>query len=112
MKAKEYLLQIPTIDAKIRNKTREIGLWGDCSTYEVKQLSGEINALREQKKSIVAVIERLPPNQYNILHWKYVLGMTYAQILEHTGKSYTWATTHHNEAIKAVQRILDEREVK
>lgn len=112
MKAKEYLLQLATIDAKIKNKTREIALWGDCSTYEVKQLTGEISRLREQKKEIVAVMEKLPLNLYNILHWKYVLGLRYADITQQHGISYTTATTTHSKAIKAVQMILDERENK
>lgn len=82
-------------------------------------------SLYQSKEEIVHTIEQLPVIEYDLLHKIYIgvvkkdpKGREYTEymsledVADIYGKTYSWATTVHGRAIKAVQKILDERGVK
>ena len=137
MKSKEYLLQIRRLDRLIENKCYEADHWktvacgtGTYSTDERVQSSGskqkmadaidryidlqkeidkEIDRLVDLKREVIRTIEVLPTDEYDILHKMYVQGMTFQDVADSAGKSYSWATTIHGRALASLQRVLDER---
>lgn len=68
-----------------------------------------VDELINTKKDIIAVIERLVPIEYDILHKVYVQRLELDEVADICQKTYSWATTVHGRALKNVQRILDER---
>lgn len=137
MKAKEYLQQIRKLDRLIENKCYEADHWKSVacgtSTYsdgERVQSSGskqkmadaidryidlqaeidaEIDRLVAMKREVIKTIEVLPEKEYDVLHKFYVQGMTFDEIADYHGKSYSWATSVHGRALVNLQRVLDER---
>ena len=49
---------------------------------KLADMSRQIDALIDQKADAVKVMEKLPPNEYSVLHRLYVLGMTWEQAAE------------------------------
>ena len=74
------------------------------------EIDAVIDELVDTKKDVIAVIERLAPIEYDILHKMYIQHNTLDETAELCNKSYSWAKTVHGIALKNVQRILDERE--
>lgn len=74
------------------------------------EIDAVIDELIDTKKDVIAVIERLAPIEYDILHKMYIQHNTLDETAELCNKSYSWAKTVHGIALKNVQRILDERE--
>lgn len=137
MKSKDYLLQIRKLDTLINNKLSEVEHWknvacgtGTYSEGERVQSSGnkqkmasavdryvdiqaEINAdidkLIDLKQEVIKTIERLPVDEYDLLHKVYVQGWTFQEVADYSDKSYSWATTVHGRALASLQRVLDER---
>lgn len=68
-----------------------------------------IDELVDTKKDVIAVIEKLPPTEYDILHKIYIQHIALDEVADVCNKSYSWAKTIHGIALKNVQRILDER---
>ena len=106
MDAKEYLSGISLINAKLRNKIDELDELSDYPKEVQNALINEIIALRDERWRRIQVIEELPLNQYQLMYMKYVRGMSYAEMMEETGRSYTWATSTHQTALAKVQKIL------
>lgn len=132
--AKSFLSQIQKFNALIRNKEIEKEIMRGIALSVTAYSSGErvqssgnpqkmanavekcvdaeadiaraVDALTEARKSVVSVIEQLPPVEYDVLHRKYVQGQTYEDIADDYGKSYSWATTTHDRAVDKVQRII------
>lgn len=139
MNAKEFLQQPKSLDVRIRNKLAEKERWrlvafgitpkneservqssgtsqkmADAINRYVDieaEIDAEIDAMIDAKKDIVRVIEQLETTQYDVMHKRYIQEMTYDEIGFAYGKSKSWATTIHGEALQSVQRILDRREV-
>lgn len=109
MKAKTLLERIRQIDARVQNKTAELQLWDNESTGVANKLRDEIFALRCERDEIIELIETLPQKQYELMYMRYVSGLSYTEIMDKTGKSYTWATSTHKIALDKVQQILDRR---
>lgn len=133
--AKEYLRQIEKLDMLITNKMIEKQRWKDMSmkitsfsTGERVQSSGsqqkmadaidrfidserEIDALIDHlvdtKREIIGVIEQLSAKEYDVLHKRYIQGMTYDEIGYSCGESKSWATTVHGRALQNVRMILE-----
>ena len=140
MKAKDYLRQLEKLDKMIENKLAELDQWKAKSTCTTQQLTadrvqssgnpqkmadavckiieieGEIDAfidrLVDTKREVISTLERLNPTEYDVLHKMYVQYFTLEEVSIKKGKSYSWATTIHGNALKSVQRMLDEREKK
>lgn len=133
LKAKEYLQQIEMLDRMIINKLSEVAKWEASATSTTaysegervkssgsKQkmadaidicidLKAEIEACKAKRREIIAVIEQLKPDEYDLLYKVYVQGYMLKQAAPLCKMSYSSATTIHGQALKKVQRILDKR---
>jgi len=137
MDAKKYLKQLKRLDTMITNKLIEKEQWKAISLGTTAQLGGErvqasgsqqkmadavckyidiekevdacIDRLIDTKKDVISVIEQLNTTEYDLLHKVYVQYITLEDIADIYGKSYSWVTTVHGRALKAVQQILEER---
>ena len=137
-KAQEYLEQIPKLNAMIENKMAEQAQWrgvalgitarsdgervqssGSKQTMadaldRVVDMEGEINGLIDKlidtKTEIISTIERLNATEYDVLHKRYIQGMTFDEVGAAKGKSKSWATTVHGRALHNLNKILEERE--
>lgn len=82
----------------------------------VVDLEAEINALIDKlidtKLEIVRTIEQLNATEYDVLHKRYIQGMTFDEIGVAKRKSKSWATTVHGRALQNLNVILVEREQK
>lgn len=139
MKAQEYLSQIAKIDIMIENKSMELRRWRGIAENAVSNITGErvqttanphrmedaivsmidiepevraaISELKRRRKEIIKDIERLPADEYNVLHKVYVLQMDLKKVAPACdGKSYSWATTVHGRGLRNIQRMIDERD--
>ena len=68
-----------------------------------------VDELIDARKDVIAVIEMLSADEYDLLHKVYVQHKELADVADIFKKTYSWATTIHGRALKNVQRILDER---
>ena len=73
------------------------------------EIDGCIDRLIDTKADVIAVIEKLPAAEYDLLHKVYVQGFTLDEAAAKCDNSYSWATTIHGRALQHVQAILDER---
>ena len=136
--AKKYLRQLKRLDTMITNKLIEKEQWKAISIGTTAQMGGErvqasgsqqkmadavckyidieaeidacIDRLIDTKKDVISVIEQLNTAEYDLLHKVYVQYITLEDVADMYGKSYSWVTTVHGRALKAVQDILDGRE--
>jgi DNA-directed RNA polymerase specialized sigma24 family protein len=67
---------------------------------------------RKKKKDVLNVIEQLDAVEYDVLHKIYVQDFTLQDVASLYGRRYEWATTTQGRALKRVQNILDERDLK
>ena len=74
---------------------------------EIDQL---VDRLIDLKQEIIRTIEQLNATEYDVLHKRYIQGMTFDEIGAARNKSKSWATTVHGRALQNVQKILDARE--
>lgn len=135
MKAKTFLEQLAKLNKLIENKMIERQQWmsiatgsGQGTDSERVQSSGNpqkmadavaryvdiereidaaIDKFIEKRNHIISVIEQLPVTEYDILHKVYVQGIPLDEVAVAFGKSYSWVTSKHGRALKAVQDILD-----
>lgn len=141
MNARELLERIEKIDTMIENKNIEKILFKDSISCTASSFGGEkvqssrnlhkmengvvkylddvepdidssIAQLRKERQEIISLIEQLPTAYYNVLHKLYVQRLSFKEIAFKCKKSESWATTVHGRALKALQKILDEREEK
>lgn len=75
----------------------------------IEEYELHIEELKRVKKEIASVIELLKPIEYDFLHKAYIQHLSLSQIAGMYRKSYSWATTVHFNALRNVQKILDER---
>lgn len=137
MKAKDYLRQLKMLDRLIENKLAEKEQWKAMATSTTQQLSADrvqtsgnpqkmadavckiieieaeidacIDSLVDTKRDVIKTLERLNPTEYDLLHKVYVQFLTFEEVADKKGKSYSWVTTVHGRALKNVQRLLDGR---
>ena len=131
MNAKEYLMQVKKLDRMIQNKKTELEMWHSIATgtgsqadgervqssgsqqkmedavVESVQVEWEISNLIERKSQIINTIEQLSAEEYDLLHRKYIQCFDLVEVAQIRGKSYSWATTVHGQALKHLQVILD-----
>lgn len=124
------------LNAMIDNKLAEIAQWQDvalgvtaCAEGERVQSSGSkqkmsnaivkvidlqaetnamIDRLIDTKQDIIETIERLNATEYDVLHKRYIQGMTFDEIGAAKHKSKSWATTVHGRALQNLNKILCE----
>lgn len=139
MRAKDYLRQLKKLDRLIDNKIAEKSRWreiaqgvgssfsvGDkvqtsgnqqkmadavchCITLE-EEINAEIDKLIDKRREVVATIEELDVDEYELLHNIYVKCMNIQDAADAMDKSYSWATTIHGRALSHVGEILNRRE--
>ena len=139
MKAKDFLLQLPKLEALIKNKLIEKQQWKDIALGITPQMSGDrvqssgnqqkmacaiermvdiekeldefVDSLIETRNEVLSVIEQLDSDEYDFLHLVYVQHFTLKEVANLKNYSYSWATTFHGNALKKVQKILDSKNV-
>lgn len=137
-RAQEYLEQVDKLNAMIENKAAEVKQWRDVALGittntegervqssgsqqkmsdaidRVVDLQAEINSMIDRliglKQEIIKTIELLNATEYDVLHKRYIQGMTFDEIGAVKNKSKSWATTVHGRALQNLNVILDERE--
>ena len=134
MTAEQYLDRIKKIDAMIKNKQREHWRWeevadgmGGASDGERVQasrnlhrsadaignyidLEREIDALKQERQTIIHTIEQLPSTEYDLIHKFYVQDYTMKELAYHFGKSYDWVKAKKRRALMLIQGIIDKGE--
>lgn len=139
MEATAFLEKVKRLDILIKNKLIERDQWHELamsvtsySDGERVQSSGnlqkmadavarcvdmqaEIDALIErivaEKAEVLAVIEQLPPDEYDVLHMRYIQHLTNDEINMARDRSVTWASTIISKGKAHVQQILDGEEI-
>lgn len=76
-----------------------------------KEIEADIDKLIRLRKDVISVIERLKPDEYDLLHKVYVQNLTLGEAAYQMERSYSWATTTHKRAKAKVQKMLDERSI-
>lgn len=133
MTAKEYLGRIKHNKRIIQNKQIEQTQWFDMATrttssadgikvqssgngqsmankvVEVAMIDAEIDRLKKEITDIIATIQKLSTEEYDLLHMVYVRQCTLKEVQNIIGMSYSWVTTTHGRALKNLQKLLDEQ---
>ena len=140
MKAEQFLEKIRKYDTLINNKLIECEQWkemalntsanvgdGDnvqssknlhkmedavCRIVDIQnEIDAAVKGLIECKQRVISYIERLEPDDYDILHKLYVQYMDLQDVADAYGKSYSLVIARKRNALDALQEMLD-REVK
>lgn len=137
--ALSFLNQVKKLDRLIENKLIEIEQWKSMATDITARMGGDrvkssgsqtkmadaveryvdleaeinrdIDRLVDTKKDVVAVIEQLQAQEYDILHKIYVQYLTFYEVADILQISYSAVTTAHGRALKNVQHILNARKM-
>lgn len=134
MTAREYLEQIAVLDELIESKALRVGRLKDEAKRTSAKLDGErvqssgskqkmantvvkyvyieeveLKALYEQREEVINTIKQLPYREYDVLFKFYVLGYQLNEIAKRYHRSYSWVQKSHANALKLLQKILDER---
>ena len=136
MEAKKYLREVGKLNYMIQNKTAELEMWrsvaigiSGSSDGERVQSSGnpqrmadavvkcveterQISECIRRRDRIIEDIERLPSEEYDLVHKRYVQQHTLGEIAAESDKSYSRTRSIHSTALKHMQEILDERKEK
>jgi len=139
-KAQLYLERIEGLNDDIENKLAEIRQWNDIALCITTNAEGErvqssgnpqkmanamdkvvdckreanemIDALIDYKQEVINTIKLLNATESNVLHKRYIQGMTYDEIGASKRKTKSWATTVHGRALQNLNKILEAREQK
>lgn len=63
----------------------------------------------DTRKDVIEVIEKLPAQEYDLLHKVYIQHITLAEAADAYNTTYSNVTTVHGRALKMLQNILNER---
>ena len=74
-----------------------------------REINVLIDRLVDTRLEIIQTIEQLNAAEYDVLHKRYIQGMTPDEIAVKKGKSKSWVDTKHGRALQSVQKILDAR---
>lgn len=111
MNAKVYLTDIRNRKIMILKKAdiiRQLPAGdADCEQLRV-ELQEDIKAYNDKYYKVRKFIDRLPTAQYDLIFRIYVLGQTLKDVAHHADRSYSWATSTHSQAFKALQKMFDE----
>lgn len=77
-----------------------------------REIDSLVDRLIDTKQEIIKTIEQLNAAEYDVLHKRYVQGMTPDEIALKKGKSKSWVDTKHGRALQSVQKILDSRKTR
>lgn len=82
-----------------------------------REIAESTNKLYAERQKIISVIEQLKGPEYDVIHKRYVgilrngkaYYLSFDEIADAHGNSKSWATATHGEALKNVQKIIDNR---
>lgn len=130
MEAKEYLERVKKIDIIIKNKLNEYRRWvevaeglGGFSTSDRVQASrnlhqipnaigsyidieSEINELKRERKAIIHTLEKLPPDEYEVIYKLYVEDLTPKEVAYQCKRSYDWVKVKKRNGLAMVQELI------
>ena len=132
--AQVYLERVDKLNVMIENKMSEVAQWRSVALGITPQSEGErvqssgsqqkmadaidrvvdlqaeinemIDKLINTKQEIIRNIEQLNATEYDVLHKRYIQGMTFDEIGAAKKKSKSWATTVHGRALQNLKIIL------
>lgn len=135
--AQSFLKQLKKLDCMIRNKLIEKEQWKEIATGTTAHSDGDrvqssgsqqkmadainkyidiereidtcIDELIDSKKKVIAIIQQLNTVEYDVLHKIYVQYLTFEDVANEYGRSYSWVTTVNGRGLVSVQRLLDEQ---
>lgn len=138
-KAQLYLERLDKLNAMIENKIAESAQWRDIALGVTASAEGErvrssdsqqkmsdaidrvvdiqteinalVDTLVDTKTEIIGTIEQLSATEYDVIHKRYIQGMTFDEIGVGKGKSKSWATTVHGRALQSLNKILDGKNI-
>lgn len=123
MRAHKYLNQIGRLDALANNKLKEkqqvtelllkVGdehgrSWAKLRKLE-KEIDSAIDRLVDRKMEAMAMLEKLPTDEYKVLHQYYVQGRTMEVIAAEQDISIRTAYRTKDRALSQIQAMLDDR---
>ena len=131
-----YLERVEKLNAMIENKMAELEQWRGIALGITPQTAGDrvqssgsqqkmadaidrmvdlqaeinemIDKLIDIKQEIISTIEKLNATEYDVLHKRYIQGMTFDEIGLAKKKSKSWATTVHGRALQNLKAIRAE----
>ena len=62
--------------------------------------------LQKERKAIIHTIEKLPPDEYEVLYKLYIEDQTLKEIAYHFGRSYDWAKKKKKDGLARVQEMI------
>lgn len=138
MQAEEYLTRLSKLMKLIQNKKAERDLWREIAAGAGRFSTGErvqstsnpqkladavlekigledaiteaIRRLEKEWMEIITTLEMLPPVHYDVLHLGYIQGLNLDEIADRYQKSRRWAWNKRSDALRRLQRILDDRQ--
>ena len=134
-KAQIYLERVEMYDTIIKNKLIEQQQWQELSMSITANMGGEKVQITSSQSKMAEAVERCidmeaeiltavekfiaekrkatnlleqmySPIEYKILHMRYVLYISLADIAKKLNKEYTWVTTTHGRALKSFESLL------
>ena len=133
MTAKRYMMRVGELQEIINNKYEErtrlyleavsTGTSGNGERVQTSAGAGamtrtvekyvdidwQIAGYTREIQEIIRTIEMLEHDEYDVLHKKYVQGMTLRDVSRKRKKSYSWVSHVHGNALISLQMILDRR---
>lgn len=73
------------------------------------EIDEAIRQLYNERKEIIAMIEQLSFDEYDILYKVYIQYHTLTEVAEMKNRSYSWVTSVHGIALKNMQKIIDSK---
>ena len=135
MNAERFLEDLKKVIVLIENKKAEAEQWqilaegNGCNgegervqtsnngkameTAIVNKISAEreVEILKVQLRTMIKTIERLPADEYDLIHKVYVQDFTLKQFARMKNRGSTWASVKHKSAKRHLQEILNEGKV-
>ena len=95
---------------RVQTSTGDGAMTGTVEKYVDidRQIAGYTREIQE----IICTIEMLEHDEYDVLHKKYVQGMTLRDVARKREKAYSTTAHTHSRALRHLQEILDIREGK
>lgn len=72
-----------------------------------KECENAVARLVAEQAEVLSVIEQLEPDEYDVLHMRYIQQLTNSEVAEIRGHGASWASTLHTKGLEKVQQILD-----
>lgn len=133
LNAKMYLRVIAFLDSKIESNRERVKQYRGMAENRTSQLSADkvqssasmqkmadavclysdieriIEADVKRRQEIIDTIETLNPDESIVLYKCYVDGTGLKAVARDINRSYSWVSKRHNDGIKSIQKILDDR---